>query len=107
VAHAWVLGSKLVDASGHAPTAAFLNRACAAVAAVPPPPPGQFKGPSSQLQTAIDTCVRNIGAHFHEVVTYQPASHFWALQWRESAIFFALAAALLGLAVYWVRRRLA
>jgi hypothetical protein len=35
---------------------------------------------------------------------YQPASHYWALQWAEAATFTAAAAALFGLALWAVRR---
>lgn len=35
---------------------------------------------------------------------YQPASHYWALQWGEAAIFTAAAAALFGVALWAVRR---
>jgi hypothetical protein len=40
------------------------------------------------------------------VVSYQPASRFWELQWLEAAIFVGLAALLVASTVYWVRRRL-
>jgi hypothetical protein len=40
-------------------------------------------------------------------IVYQPANRFWLFQGIESAIFFALAALLLGLAIWWVRRRIA
>ena len=35
---------------------------------------------------------------------YQPASHYWILQWREAGVYLALVAALLGLSVWVVRR---
>ena len=38
---------------------------------------------------------------------WQPASRYWLFQGIESAIFVALAAALLALAFWWVRRRIA
>jgi hypothetical protein len=38
---------------------------------------------------------------------YQPGSRFWAFQSIESAIFVALAAALLAVAAWSARRRLA
>jgi hypothetical protein len=44
--------------------------------------------------------------HLRQSLTYQPASRFWDLQWRETAIFVALAAMLAGFCVWWVRRRL-
>jgi hypothetical protein len=43
--------------------------------------------------------------YFHAV--YQPASHFWALQSVEFAIFAGAAALLLGLAALWTARRIA
>jgi hypothetical protein len=38
---------------------------------------------------------------------YQPASHFWTLQLTETAIFGAIAVALLGFAAWWTRSRMA
>ena len=40
------------------------------------------------------------------VVTYQPPSRYWPLQWSEAAIFVALAVALGAVCVWGVRRRL-
>lgn len=34
------------------------------------------------------------GSDLHESVTYQPADHYWPLQWAETAIYLALALAL-------------
>jgi len=44
--------------------------------------------------------------HLRQVVIYQPDSRFWAFQWYETAIYLALAAALAGFCIWWVRRRL-
>jgi hypothetical protein len=43
--------------------------------------------------------------HLRQVIIYQPGSRFWALQWYETAIYLALALALAGFCVWWVRRR--
>jgi hypothetical protein len=43
--------------------------------------------------------------HLHQSVTYQPARHYWPLQWSESGIFLALTAALTGTSFWWIRRR--
>ena len=108
---AWVTGSKLVDAAGHAPASDFVRNACQAILNLPPQGPqvrpGVKMAAPAQAQQAFDTCIRNVGLHYHEVVAYQPESRFWALQWLESAIFLGLTVALLALAIYWVRRRLA
>ena len=39
-------------------------------------------------------------------ITYQPASHFWPLQWTETGIFVAAAVLLAGFCFWWTRRRL-
>ncbi|HEX3707176.1 MAG TPA: ABC transporter permease subunit [Mycobacteriales bacterium] len=105
---AWVTSSHLVDSAGHAPTSAFINQACRAVLDVAPPsgPPQKGGAPSGPAIQAFQTCLSNVGARYHQVVSYQPASRFWELQWLESAIFLGLAAVLIGLSIYWVRRRL-
>lgn len=41
----------------------------------------------------------------HQSVTYQPASHYWPLQWYETGIFLALATALSCTSFWWIRRR--
>ena len=43
--------------------------------------------------------------HLRQLVTYQPASRYWAFQWYETAIFLALAVVLAGFCFWWVRRR--
>jgi hypothetical protein len=44
--------------------------------------------------------------HLLQTVTYQPASHYWSLQWAETAVLLALAALLAGFCLVWTRRRL-
>src|ERR1700683_5590740 len=42
-------------------------------------------------------CFAQLANHgYRQLVTYQPASRFWAFQWYETAIFLALAAGLAG-----------
>jgi hypothetical protein len=43
--------------------------------------------------------------HAQLLVTYQPPSRFWALQWYETGIFLAAALALAGLCFWWMGRR--
>jgi hypothetical protein len=40
-----------------------------------------------------------------QLITYQPSSRFWPLQWLEMAIYLVLAAGLSLLCVWQVRRR--
>jgi hypothetical protein len=52
-----------------------------------------------------DAVVPCLSAHgYRGYVTYQPASRFWAFQGIETGIFVALAAVLLGL-TFWVLKR--
>jgi ABC-type transport system involved in multi-copper enzyme maturation permease subunit len=69
--------------------------------------PDCFPGPSA-TNPAFD--VRKIGAclakyDLHETVTYQPASHYWPLQWIESGIFVVAGGLLSAMCFWWVRRR--
>ncbi len=65
---------------------------------------GRSSGPPPlNVQHAVQKCINSF--HLKEVLTYQPASRYWALQWYELAIFIALALALAGFSWYWVRRR--
>jgi hypothetical protein len=43
---------------------------------------------------------------YRELVSFQPASHFWVLQGAETAIYLALAVALAGVCTWWIRHRL-
>jgi hypothetical protein len=43
--------------------------------------------------------------NLHESVTYQPASHYWPLQWIESGFFLVLGGVLAGTCFWWIRRR--
>jgi hypothetical protein len=103
IPNAWVLSTAVADRAGHAPTNAFLSKACSGVVGgaqrVQAVGKGAFLG---QMQK----CFTAIAAKFHGVVTYQPASRYWSFQSYETALFVALALALAGLSVWWVRKRL-
>ncbi len=45
--------------------------------------------------------------HIFSSWVYEPASRFWPLQGAEAGIFLALSLACLGLAVWWIRHRIA
>jgi hypothetical protein len=112
IPNAWAISSDVVNNAGQAPTAAFMKSACPSLAngAQAGPPGGgathvrvSGNGPGPQ---AFQDCIAKVAAKYHEVVTYQPASRFWAFQGIETAIFLALALLLAGLCFWWVRRRL-
>jgi ABC-type transport system involved in multi-copper enzyme maturation permease subunit len=68
----------------------------------------------SSQETVLEKCQRSVDSfvslsrcesihHLHYVVQYQPASHYWALQSAESAIFIAISVILLGVVVSVIR----
>jgi hypothetical protein len=59
-------------------------------------------GPSSSF-TACQAAISRL--HLRQVIIYQPGSRFWAFQWYETGIYLAVALALAGFCVWWVRRR--
>jgi hypothetical protein len=84
---AWVLSDQTITAAGHA-----------------------FTGPATAAcvssTASFDACQASVARlHLRQLVTYQPASRYWAFQWYETAIFLALAVALAGFCYWWVRRR--
>jgi hypothetical protein len=110
--NAWIYSSDIVNKSGQAPTAAFLKTACPNLRSGAPigvPRGGGLRvsgnspgGPGA----AYPDCVAKLAAKYHEVVTNQPASRFWAFQGIETAIFLVVALLLVGLCFWWVHRRL-
>jgi ABC-type transport system involved in multi-copper enzyme maturation permease subunit len=54
-----------------------------------------------------DSCIQWLGSlGLRQDFTYQPASHFWPLQWTETGMFLAVALLLVGFCFWWTRRRL-
>jgi hypothetical protein len=107
ITNAWVYSSNVVDSTGQAPTTQFIKTACPNLPAGPPAGGGgQRAVVSGGNQGAFHDCLVTLGTKFHEVVTYQPASHFWDFQVLETALYLVLAALLTGLCFWWVRHRL-
>jgi ABC-type transport system involved in multi-copper enzyme maturation permease subunit len=107
--NSWMLSSRVLTTSGHsvssAQISAFLHQHCPNIGAPPhASAPGQgvarAVGPS-----AGRACQAQLARNFHLVVTYQPASRYWALQWLESGVFIALALAAAAGCYWWVTRR--
>jgi hypothetical protein len=102
--NAWITTSQILNSGGHPLTASELAATC--------PGLGRGRGgggggpqPSPQsVATQLQDCVARIGTTFHQVVSYQPASRYWPLQWSELAIFTAAAVVLAGLSLWRIRR---
>ena len=73
---------------------------------ITPAPPGTV-GPyrGYNVNALVQKCVTQL--RIRDVLTYQPASRYWAFQWYELAIYLALALVLAAVCFWWVRRRLA
>jgi len=82
---AWLLSNQTVTASGR-----------------------PFTGPAAQACTtgSMQACTRWLASlHLRQLITYQPASRYWPLQWEEAGLFLLMAILLTGLSVWWIRRR--
>jgi hypothetical protein len=77
----WTVSSDLVSGAGHIASGRFdIPGTCVAV-----------------TRATVQDCFARLG--FHTVVAYHPASQYWAFQAIESAIFVALALALVAFAI--------
>ncbi|HTC69680.1 MAG TPA: hypothetical protein VK662_08940 [Acidothermaceae bacterium] len=109
--NAWIYSNRIVDNSGHALTSQVLHTDCPTIGDNSGLGPTGGSGSShsevpAAVQQKMHDCVAKVGQTYHQLVTYQPASRYWAFQWCELAIFIG-AAALLGAVCFWaIRRRL-
>jgi hypothetical protein len=95
---AWVLSAPPAEDSSGQVVAAASHSGCFGFAGTPGPTKGGV--PSGDK---IAACLARY--NLHESVTYQPARYYWPLQWYETGIFLALAAALSCTSFWWIRRR--
>jgi hypothetical protein len=105
--NAWIMSLRIVDASDHPLTRSVLSGTCPGLGTPASDEPRSGLGHQQAPQSAVDRmhdCVTRIGTTYHEVVAYQPAQRYWALQWYETAIFVGAGAALVAFCIWWVRR---
>jgi len=112
IPNAWIYSTRFVDNAGHGLTPHFVTTTCPTVGTSFGAPPTVASGGGAirieapaGAKSALHDCVAKLGATYHQVVTYQPASRYWMFQWYETAIFFAFALALAGFSFWWIRRR--
>lgn len=84
---AWISSQHTVNAAGQAVR--------------PPSWVSSCVGPQGQ---ACSARLERLG--YRQLVYYQPAGRFWALQWYETTIYLTIALALAGLSTWWIRHRL-
>jgi hypothetical protein len=116
--NAWVSSATVVDNAGQAPGSSAITHACPNLGtgvAPPSAPRGGFGAlgghavgirVSQGAQQQFNDCISTLAAKYHVAVAYQPANRFWTFQAIETALFVALALALAGGCVWWVRHRL-
>ncbi|GAA3594663.1 transporter [Nonomuraea rosea] len=94
---AWVLANETVDASGRVTRPPSWLAGCVLPAGQQIPLRPSFS----------EECFAKLsGQGYRQLVTYQPAGRFWALQWIETALFLLLTALLTWLCFRWTRHRL-
>jgi hypothetical protein len=81
---------QVITPSGRSAAALPATKACG--------PSAPASGPRS-CQAHID------GLHLRQVITYQPASRYWPLQWSETGIYLGLTLILTGVCAWRIRRR--
>jgi hypothetical protein len=79
----WIISSQVIDKAGHAFQA---------------PPTGACQ--TRSFQACLASIVR---LHPRQLITYEPASRFWAFQWYETTIVLVLALLLAGACFWWIR----
>ncbi len=83
---AWVLSIRLTTPADRPADTVPAARACA---------------PNTSSGLTCHAYVESL--HLRQTVTYEPASRYWPLQWCETGIYLALALALAGLCLWWIR----
>jgi ABC-type transport system involved in multi-copper enzyme maturation permease subunit len=96
---AWIISSEGVNAAGQPVN--IMPAACEQVVShTLGSHQGTTAGPGS---AALNNCVASHGIRVAE--SYQPASHYWPLQWSETGLFLALALGLAGYCFWRLNRR--
>jgi hypothetical protein len=98
----WVLTSRVFDPTGRfiSPNGGITINPSALAHACP----GMSSTPMVAGKDEVGRCLSQLGVRI--VDTYQPGSRYWLFQGIESAIFLALAAGMVVLAMWLIRRRI-
>jgi ABC-type transport system involved in multi-copper enzyme maturation permease subunit len=102
---AWVLTNQTVDADGNPSALPSWMSTC-----LPRPPAPDAAGAEvtkAEGPSDLEACFTRLTAEgYRQRVVYQPAGHFWAVQWLETVLFLAVAGVLAGFCFWWTRHRL-
>jgi hypothetical protein len=101
----WITSIAVVDRRGGGLTGSELARTCPDIVHRAPGGTGSGHVPVPQsARTVMEDCVTRLATTYHEVVTYQPASRYWPLQWYELCLFLVAALVLAGACAWRVRQ---
>lgn len=100
---AWVRGNQTIGGNG-VPLTEIPSWVVGCLA--PPPTPGQPQpGPGGPNDAETSACFDRLASEgIRQRIHYQPASHYWMLQWREAGMMLLAAGGLAGLSFWRVRR---
>jgi hypothetical protein len=106
IPNGWITSAQIVDKSGRGLTTRILAIDCPNVGTGPGHTGGHsHTHASAAAQQTLDECVAKVGATYHELVSYQPASRYWVFQSYELAIYLVAALMLAAFCLWSVRRR--
>lgn len=91
---AWEVASGISNSHGAIFDPTVVNRIC------------PWKAANAVGGQALTPCLRHHD-WLYNTTLYQPVSRFWPFQFIESAMYLGMAAVLLGVAIWWVLKRLA
>jgi hypothetical protein len=110
---AWIYSSQFVNKAGHVVSPSTVTKLCPNLGIARPAkilPGSGAEGalpPIGNVQSALQSCTTKLRGSYHLVTTYQPAHHYWPMQWAELGLYLGLALVLAGLCYWWVRHRIA
>ncbi|MCW2749364.1 MAG: hypothetical protein JWR83_474 [Aeromicrobium sp.] len=101
----WMLTNTTVNRQGQASALPAWFANC-----LPAPPGDAQPGGTVRIKTGpgtLDKCFTRLEKEgYRQHITYQPDSHFWRLQWTETAMYAGMSALLAGFGFWWTRRKL-
>jgi hypothetical protein len=100
----WILSNQTINAKGKVVALPSFVNDC--LGPPPPEPGGETKVTSAPgTDSPLAACFARLNAEgYHQRIAYQPASHFWPLQFAETGLFLVISGLLGWLALWRLRR---
>jgi hypothetical protein len=112
IPNAWVYSTQFVNKAGQSVPASTVTGLCPNLGVAQPVRVSAGSNRSAvaapeKIQAAFQSCTAKLRESYHLVTTYQPARHYWPMQWAELGLYLAMALVLAGLCILWIRHRIA